>query len=122
MATQFQLDNISDDTKLIRFLDLNGAEKSLGIIDHGEIYCTFHYGLLSKYKIIETHAADSKEGSTSINLGHGVIGSDTTCNDALISCWSIWDGKDDPRYSFKDSSFAKDKNNICVITSTVGKV
>ncbi|HHF7374017.1 hypothetical protein [Legionella bozemanae] len=118
----FQNVVIADDTKLIRFLDRYGAEKSVGTMEHTEINCTFHYGLLSHYQTMETNAGDSQESSTAINLGNGIVGSDTTCNDALVSCWSIWDGNDDPWDSFKESSFAQNKNNVCVITSTVGKV
>ena len=122
MIKQYQINDLHDDTKLVRFLNLYGAEKSIGSTAHGEIYCTFHYGLLHDYKILESDAGDAKEGSTSINLGDGVIGSDTTTNNALVSCWSIWDEKNDPWFSFRESAFAKNKNNICVIVSTVGKV
>lgn len=122
MVKQFQERAIHDDTKLVRFLDLNGAEKSIGLSDHGDIDCTFHFGLLRQYQILESDAGDAKEGSTAINLGNGIIGSDTTGNNALVSCWSIWDEKNDPWISFGESSFAKNPNNICVIVSTVGKV
>lgn len=102
MITSFQNHNISDDTKLIRFLDKHGAEKSVGSIEHDEIHCTFHYGLLSHYQAMETNAGDTKERSTAINF-NGIVGSDSTCNDALVSCWSIWDGNDDPWISFNTS-------------------
>lgn len=122
MIANTQTSEINDDTKLVRFLDLYGAEKTIGTIDHGEINCTFHFGRLSHYQILETNAGDAKEGSTAINLGNGVIGTDTTANDALVSCWSIWDGQDDPWQAFANSSFTQNPENICAVVSTVGKV
>lgn len=122
MYSDIVIPTVPDDTKLIRFLDKNGAEKSIGSEMHKEIHCSFHYGRLSHYQNVETCAGDAKERSTAINLGNGVVGSDCAVNDALVSCWSTWDGNDDPWVSFKDSSLAHDKDNICVITSTVGKV
>jgi hypothetical protein len=122
MLKQNQISHINDDTKLVRFLNMNGAGKSVGLRNHGDIECTFHYGLLHDYQIIETNAGDAKEGSTVINLGNGIIGSDTTANNALVSCWSIWDEKNNPWISLRESSFANDPDNICVIVSTVGKV
>lgn len=122
MIKQSQECAIHDDTKLVRFLDLNGAEKSIGIIDHDEIECTFHFGLLSHYKTLESNAGDAKEGSTSIRLPNGIVGSETTANNALISCWSIWNKNHNPWISFKDSAFAKDEKNVCVIVSTLGNV
>lgn len=122
MKKQYQITDITDETKLIRFLDLNGAEKSVGVFNHNDIECLFHYGALHHYQKLETNAGDAREGSISINLYNGVIGSDQTTNNALISCWSIWDGSSNPWLAFPNSSFSKDKNNICVIVSTVGKV
>ncbi len=115
------ISEINDDTKLIRFLDKNGAEKSIGTIGYGSIICTFHYGTLKHYKNSKTNAGDSSEGSININLG-GQIGYDKTVQNALVSCWSIWDGKDDPWIAFENSSFTQKKENICAIVSTVGKV
>jgi hypothetical protein len=113
---------INDNTKLVRFLDLYGAEKSIGAMDHGEINFTYHYGSLNYYQTLETNAGDSKEGSTSINLGKGIIGSDTTGNSAIVSCWSIWDGQGELWQAFTGSSFTQNQKNICAVVSTVGKV
>ena len=46
MVIQSQIGNVPDDTKLLRFLDVYGGEKSVGQIDHREIYTNFHYGVL----------------------------------------------------------------------------
>jgi hypothetical protein len=114
---------ITDDTQIIRFLDLYGAEKSIGSISNKEIECTFHFGSLRHYQTVESEACDTKEPSVSIILDNGIIASETTGNNALISCWSIWEEKKpDPWISFKGSAFPQNKNNICVIVSTIGKV
>lgn len=122
MTFQVQEKTIDDNTKLVRFLDLYGAEKSIGTLDHGEINCTYHFGSLIHYQTLETNAGDPKEGSTSINLGNGIVGSDTTGNNALVSCWSIWDRQEDPWQAFANSSFTQNPKNVCAIISTVGKV
>lgn len=119
MLTQNHTNN---NTKLVRFLSINSAEKSIGLTDSGSIECIFHYGLLHHYQVSETNAGDTEEGSTSINLGNGIIVSESTADNALISCWSIWDEKNAPWISLGESSFANDPSNICVIVSTVGKV
>jgi hypothetical protein len=122
MTLQSQSYSIDDDTKLVRFLNLSAAKKAIGTTDNRDINCTFHFGFLSNYRKLETNAGDSEEGSTAINLCNGIIGSDTTGNDALVSCWSIWDGLGDPWQAFAASSFTQDKKTVCVIVSTVGKV
>jgi len=36
------INQVPHNTKLIRFLDLNGGEKSVGEVDHNEICTNFH--------------------------------------------------------------------------------
>ncbi len=123
MIKQYQLIDIDNNTKLVRFLDLNGAKKSLGALhSFSEIHCTYHYGLLSYYRSLETDAGDARDGLISVSLANGIKGRNNMASDALISCWSIWDGKNDPWHSFRDGNFVKNEDYICAIVSTVGKV
>jgi hypothetical protein len=122
MIKQLPKNEITDDTKLVRFVDKNGAVKSIGDSEsRGNIHFSFHYGLLSYYLTLENNAGDSREGSTDINLGDGRTVNHTTADNALISSWSIWDGNCDPWIFFQDSSFTHDPY-ICALVSTVGKV
>ncbi|MBP9727217.1 MAG: hypothetical protein KBD83_07125 [Gammaproteobacteria bacterium] len=114
--------NITDNTKLVRFLDSNGAEKSIDLERNGNLEFTFRHGLLHDYRTLETNAGDEKEGITSLSLPNNIIGKSTVTNKILVSCWSIWDETNDPWHSFKSSSFAKESKYICAIVSTVGKV
>jgi hypothetical protein len=116
------LTEINDDTKLVRFVDKKVMRLSIGEISSGKLRYSFPLQLLSYYKKCEGIAADPNEGSTMIDLGEKDGGRVTTCNDALISCWSVCDNTTDPWASLAGSSFANRENHPCAIITTVGRV
>lgn len=118
-------DNINDETRIIRFLDLDGAEKSIGeyssVGKHGELSFTFHFGFVDDYKKQKNQTGDKYEGTVQVNC-NGHLTYDGTCNDALISCWSLWHEGDIPWDSFPESAFVNSPNTVCAIVSTIGKI
>jgi hypothetical protein len=114
---------LSDDTKIIRFLDQDGLKKSLGRIEPAGLHFTFHFGFLSQYRNDEESRGDSQEGSVSINLNNNHPAKAHMGSDALVSCWSIYDsGELNPWEAFRNGSHANNPDNKFVIVSTVGKV
>lgn len=114
---------ITDDTRIVRFLDLNGAIKSIGELGHpvGIINFNFHFGLLSDYAKCEGSTADKYERIMLISHNNQ-LSHHNTCNDSLVSCWSIWEKGDNPWDDFSESAFSTDESTICVIVSTIGKI
>lgn len=111
------LNDIQDDRKIIRFIDNDAVKKSIGQVHGDELHYTFPIQLLSHYRRCEGVQQDRQEGSTPISG----VGSCATTNEALVSCWSFWDGDDsaDPWELLEKNPFVKFPY---VIVSTVGKV
>jgi len=116
------LNEISDETKLVRFVNENVMRKSIGVREGKCLKFSFPLQLVSYYQRCEGVAADPNEGSTVINLGPGKSGRVTTCNDALVSCWSVCDDLSDPWASLAGSSFADRIEHPYVLVSSVGRV
>jgi hypothetical protein len=118
-----RLNEISDDTKLVRFVEENVLYLSVGSMQLGKWCYSFPLQLLSYFKKCEGISGDPNEGSTIINFGEKGSGNVTTCNEALISCWSVCNNANDPWQSLAESSYAKNKKKYpYVIMTTVGKV
>ncbi len=88
----------------------------------GKVHYSFPLQTLSFFRQCEGIASDPNEGSTLINLGSKGGGRITTCNEALISCWSVCNSEN-PWSDLENSSFAKNKIEFpYAIQTTVGKV
>ena len=55
--------SITDKPKILRFLDMDGAEKSVGKLSGQKIGFNFHFGFLDDYRIDRGSAGDSEEGN-----------------------------------------------------------
>lgn len=118
------LNEIENKTTLVRFVEKEWIHLSIGERRSGELHYSFPLGLLTTYKKLEGNAGDPNEGSTIIALGEKKgLGKVTTCNDALVSCWSICSNPKNPWKAPDESSFAKDRERYpFAIITTVDKV
>lgn len=116
------LDNdIKDDTKIIRFIkEEETLKKTLGNFNAANhLRYTLPINLLSYYRKCEGLQKDENEGSTLICLPTGAKGKSSTCNEALISCWSILkegDSEDNPWLSFPNNKIAQSCHYAIVTT------
>lgn len=112
------LDNIDEETKIVRLIDINAARPSVGIYEHGHVKYSLPINLLSYYKTCEGKQSDPMEGKTPIYFGDGKGGFSSSLNDALVSCWSIYKDEIDPWSDLKGSTFSDRKINRYAIVST----
>jgi hypothetical protein len=113
--------DINADTKIIRFVDLGAGGSSIGCKDihSGKLKYSITLNTLSHYKKMKSSRGDRNEGKTAIDHGKGTTCFSATCNDALISCWSLLPEKENPWDCFKNTI---EPSSVYGIVSTVGKV
>lgn len=116
------INSIKDDTGLVRIVDLEAAKFSVGRVQNRNIKYRLPLNLLSYYRSCEGNQKDLMEGRTPINFGNGKGGFVSTVNDALISCWSIYEEDKSPWEVLSDSIFARASNAQYAIVTTVRKI
>ena len=116
------LNEVSENQQIIRVVKEKDLFRTIGKIDE-KLISSFPINLQSAYRMIEDRSRkDLGEGKTKINLGNTAPGTCHVGNEALISCWTLLNQQTNIFDMLTNSKFKKEKENVYVIVSTVGKV
>ena len=107
------ISEVGSEQKIVRFVDEPYFNRK-----NGSYYFTFPFNSQSYYKTIEDHRKDNNESTVKIDFGNSKHGCHYSCNDVLISCWSVMNKE----FISKIENNPHIKNNGYAVVSTVGLI
>ena len=116
------LDNIDENTRIMRVVDENALTLSIGNAHFNECEISFPLNFLDYYQRCEDASRrDENETGIFVNV-NGVRCAVQTCVPAMISCWTLIDDNFDPHSIASNSKLIEAGKKGFIIISTIAKV